>query len=576
MNYNPNSQSGSNRQPQNREQPYEVPKRRVPAQGRPIRTPQPINAVGQSGKPTGAQARGQSDVRPGVRPVGQSGGQDRMRTPGQNPPQQHSSRPSPDRGAQRAGVSEAGSMPRRQTPPPVNPPRAERGAGIVARAEAATKSPHSVSSGRQNPGTNPRANAQPQANVQSSPHPSPRRGDQLPAKRSSSSQVSRDSLRKNARRAKLRDSSTVTNLPLDDENNPGASLVSSILKTVIYIAVIFVISGIFSYYIIQVGNECFAFVKEDRPVEVVVGANYDINDIADMLSEEGIIEHPEFFRFYAKMRKKADVEFEPGTYTVSTATSYDKLIAGFRKYAGKVRTEISITIREGMTVDEIIELFLSHGIGTREGFVDVIQNGEFDFWFMESLTADKLSPNRTYRLEGYLFPDTYYFYSDSSEKQAIYKMLFRFNQQFDERYRASCEAIGMSVDEVITIASMIQAEAKFVTDYGLISSVFHNRINNPGGETQGYMQSDATVKYFLEEKRVVESQDLDIDNPYNTYIYKGLPPGPICNPSLDAMSYALYPDPSNYFYFVTKSNGWALFAETYTEQAQNIRIARGG
>lgn len=357
----------------------------------------------------------------------------------------------------------------------------------------------------------------------------------------------------------------------------GSVFLSSVLKAVMYIAFIFVCAGFLSYYVINVGNDVFAFVKDDSAISVTFGEFATINDIADTLSENGIIEYPDMFVLYAKLRKKADVDFLAGTYTLSPSMNYDSLIAKLRKSTAPARTEISITIREGLTVDEIIDLFLSYGIGTRDGFVDVIQNDTFDFWFMEFLTPDKLSPDRTYRLEGYLFPDTYYFYSDSSERTAIYKLLYRFNQQFDERYRESCEALGMTVDEVITLSSMIQSEAKFVTDYGLISSVFHNRLNKPSAETQGYLQSDATVQYFLtEHKKVVDSADLEIDNPYNTYLYKGLPPGPICNPSLDAMSYALYPDASSYFYFVAKSDGWNLFAKTHAEHLANIREARGG
>ncbi len=340
---------------------------------------------------------------------------------------------------------------------------------------------------------------------------------------------------------------------------------SSALKAMIYIVAVIGFSVFLSFFIIYVGNDVFAFVKSTAEYDITIDENDGLSEVAQALADKGVIEYPEIFKIYAKLRKK-DSGFEGGTYTVSPSMNYDTLIASFK---GKVveRTQISITIPEGYTVDDIIDLFVDgYGIGTRERFVDVIENYDFSYyWFIEELEAD---PDRRYRLEGYLFPDTYYFYSDSSEETVIDKLLVNFNRKFDESFRNRCTDLGMSVDEVVTIASMIQAEGKYASEYSTISSVFHNRLNNPA-TTNGKLESDATIRYSL-NLDIVTPEDNDRDDPYNTYMYDGLPPGPISNPSLNAITYALYPADTDYYYFVAQANGYSLFARTLTEHNANI------
>jgi UPF0755 protein len=259
--------------------------------------------------------------------------------------------------------------------------------------------------------------------------------------------------------------------------------------------------------------------------------------------------------------------------------NYDLLLSKFKAQV-KARETVSITIPEGYTVDQIIDIFVSKGMGTRDSFIDVIQNGDFsDYsfnWFIDEIDKNK-SPDRKYRLEGYLFPDTYYFYSDSDAFTIIYKLLKNFNDKFEETYKQRCNDLKYTVDEIITLASMIQAEAKYPSEFSSVSSVFHNRLKNPNGETAGFLQSDPTIQYNLKEhKAVLDPSDTEIDDPYNTYMYKGLPPGPICNPSVDAIAFALYPAETGYLYFYAKPDGTHLFASTLEEQNNNIAAVRGG
>ena len=227
-----------------------------------------------------------------------------------------------------------------------------------------------------------------------------------------------------------------------------------------------------------------------------------------------------------------------------------------------------------MDVDEIIELFIDNGIGSKEGFVDAIQNYDFDFWFVEELDA-KLAENpdsgRTYRLEGYLFPDTYNFYSNASEADVIYKLLSNFDTKFDQDKRTRAAELGYTCDEIVNLASIIQKEAKYISDYDKVSSVFHNRLNT--NVTNGKLESNATVQYTMPDDEVrLELTYAEIekyDNAYNTYLYKGLPVAPISNPSLNAINMALYPADTDYYFFVSDINGINLYAKTAPEHDRN-------
>ena len=198
---------------------------------------------------------------------------------------------------------------------------------------------------------------------------------------------------------------------------------------------------------------------------------------------------------------------------------------------------------------------------------------------MQELDKNGYPESRKYRLEGYLYPDTYFFYKTSPEYLVINKMLNNFDDKFWRHldvFRADIAKHNMSVDDIVTLASMIQAEAKLFIDFEAVSYVFHNRLTHAG--TFPYLQSDATIQYVLPEHVEDFTQEqLDLDNPYNTYKYKGLPPGAICNPGYDALSAAIYPDAPansdgasvNAYYFVSNKAGKTYYAETRAQHDRN-------
>lgn len=354
--------------------------------------------------------------------------------------------------------------------------------------------------------------------------------------------------------------------PARAKSDEGGNTVVSVIKAVIYIIFILVISVFISITVIAVANDIYAFVKSDEVVEITIPEYATLEEVSEILYKNDIIKYPTVFKLYA-VAEHHNGEFLAGTYSVTPMMNYDVLLAEFKEkpVAGVAR----ITIPEGYTTDEIINLMVANGIGTREGYVDVIQNYDFDYWFLDELETSGRTANRLYRLDGYLFPDTYEFYKSSSEEVVIGKMLKRFSQIFTREYRDQCAAFGYSVDEMITLASMIEKEAASPSEFFQVSSVFHNRLNNPW--TFPKLESDATVLYIIahdkgERPKTVTPEDLQYQTLYNTYMYEGLPPGPIANPSASAMLASLSPVSSNYYYFYyMSSKGRTVYSATKAE-----------
>ena len=208
----------------------------------------------------------------------------------------------------------------------------------------------------------------------------------------------------------------------------------------------------------------------------------------------------------------------------------------------------------------------------KETFLELCNDAETfsDYDFIEAIAETENVSERKYLLEGYLFPDTYEIYVDAEPEDVINKLLKRFDDIFTVEYEDRAEAIGMTMDEVMTLASMIEWEA-LPADYTKVSAVFNNRldIDMPLG-------SCATIRYVTGEKKLFYTdEELAVDSPYNTYLYAGLPIGPVCNPGEKAISAALYPDEEfmaeGYLYFCNadQESGNLVFAKTLEEHEAN-------
>ncbi len=351
------------------------------------------------------------------------------------------------------------------------------------------------------------------------------------------------------------------------------SLRSTLLIALVYVGVVVGISALLSTFAIRWANDVFALVKEEKVATVTIPEKAQIQEVAAILDENGIIEYPTIFRLYISFKNRdADppLAFKAGEYELTSTLNYDQIVSKIKDR--KTRSIVTLTIPEGYTVDEIIDLFTSQGIGTREGFISAINDFDYEYTFMEKLKAIELSPSRRYRLEGYLFPDTYEFYTDSSEIAIVDKMLTAFESHMEDAYYARLDEIGMNLDQVVTLASIVQKEGKFNSDFYSISGVFHNRLKSG---TLKRLQSDATVQYCLSErKEELSYADLEVDNPYNTYRIQGLPPSAIANPGWEAIQAALYPEANDYYFFVSDTDGSTVFAKNEPEHLKNVDALR--
>lgn len=307
-------------------------------------------------------------------------------------------------------------------------------------------------------------------------------------------------------------------------------------------------------------GDVLALNKEPLTATVVVAEGDTISDVADTLKEEGLIEYKPIFNIFASLThtkvggEKGDVA--PGTYELNTDMDYRALISSMGKNSSS-RVETTLTITEGMTLDQIFKAMEDAGICSVEELRDVAANHEFKYSFLRDL------PTGDYRrLEGYLFPDTYQFYLDGDPLQTLNKMILRFDEMFTEDMRTAATESGMTIGDVVKIASMVEKETDG-DDQRHISSVIYNRLHNPAeGGTYGYLNIDATILYATGGTAV----NTAADTPYNTYTHTGLPPTAISNPGIVALRAAVYPDSTKDYYYALGDDGVHHFFTTYEKQ----------
>ena len=366
------------------------------------------------------------------------------------------------------------------------------------------------------------------------------------------------------------------------KNEGGSGILGGIFKAILYMTAVLLVGVLLAYGIILVGNDVFAFVKPDTAVEVVIPENATVDDIADILGEKEIIAYPSLFRLYAKFQGVDGVDdegnsvFIPGTYAISPMNNYMQLLLAFQKQYS--RDTVWVTFPEGSTVEEMITVLVDeHGIASREEFITAINEYDYGMDFLEGVSSE----GKYYRLEGYLFPDTYQFYTDSNAETVIYKMLANFEAKLsyigDDNCAARLAELGMTLDEVVTLASMIEKEVKYAIDYDQVSSVFHNRLADPANFPR--LDSDATTVYAITMEtgarpETLGAAELAFDSPYNTRAKRGLPPGAIANPGYEALYCAFYPAKTKYYYFVADNSGYNLYARTGEGHNKNVAEVR--
>ncbi len=296
-------------------------------------------------------------------------------------------------------------------------------------------------------------------------------------------------------------------------------------------------------------------------VEILIPNGASTNDIAIILKEKGIIESKLIFKILSKINKN-DGQYRYGIHILDTSMDYKKIMSELKKITMTNET-LRITIPEGYEIRQIINKLADENIINKKTFEYLVDHGNFNYDFINSI------PVRKNRLEGYLFPDTYEIYINIKEEDIIIKMLDRFKEKFKDEYYQRIQELGMTLDEIITLASIIEREVMLDSERSIVSSVFYNRLKD---KTYPYLESCATVQYILgERKPVLTLKDTKIDSPYNTYKFPGLPPGPIASPGEESIKAALYPDKTDYMFFSSNGDGSHTFSKTYEDHLKTLK-----
>ncbi|UQZ37616.1 endolytic transglycosylase MltG [Paenibacillus sp. PK3_47] len=291
-------------------------------------------------------------------------------------------------------------------------------------------------------------------------------------------------------------------------------------------------------------------------------------DIADLLEEHGIIRNSLLFKGYLKWVNEGS-SFKAGTYTASPGDTYDNLIS--RLNAGDVVKEETVvfTIPEGFTVKQIADKLAEAWNQEADVFLEIMNSGAG----LEHVAELDIPDNEElrHRLEGYLFPETYELLKDSTPQEIIEAMLEQLVKQLDSipDWRAKLTERGMTLHELLTVASLVEREVVVDEERPLVAGVIYNRLDK-----EQKLEIDATVQYLLDkQKERLLYKDLEVDSPFNTYRNAGLPPGPISSPGLASIQAALTPESSDYYFYVTKKDGTQghLFGKTYEEHLANIK-----
>jgi UPF0755 protein len=280
-----------------------------------------------------------------------------------------------------------------------------------------------------------------------------------------------------------------------------------------------------------------------------------VQGIARRLTEAGVVVDPYTFRLAARL-SGSERRLQAGEYRFADPATPGEIVA--RLARGDVAKQ-TLTIPEGLTIREMSAIFASTGLGTAEAFVAAASDG--------SLVAELDPDART--LEGYLFPDTYSLSRRATADVAVRAMLASFEHAFDGGLRADATAAGLSPREAVTLASLVEKETAAADERPIVAAVYHNRLR-----AKMPLQCDPTVIYALMRAGRwhgnITKADLQIDSPYNTYRYAGLPPGPIASPGRASLDAAIHPADVPYLYFVSRNDGTHAFATTLAEHSRNV------
>ncbi len=344
------------------------------------------------------------------------------------------------------------------------------------------------------------------------------------------------------------------------------------LRSIITALLILGISVLLAVLIITYGRDVLGINNNNTTKIVTIPQGADTEQIAEILEDEGIITYPKVFTIFAGFSGK-DANFTAGDHELRPDMAYDTIFENLASPSLGSEDVVNIAFPEGITLVEAADRLEEQGVCDADAFIEYFNEARFGLSYESYLPS--FTTGKFYKMEGYLFPDTYQFYRNMDVDLVCQKILRNFNSKITERDYERMEELGITLDETLTLASMIQMEAGSVEQMSRISSVFWNRLNN--AETYPKLQSDPTINYVEDViKPHISSYDEEMFNGYNTYECNGLPAGAISNPGYDAIQAALYPAATDYYYFYSNLNtGETYFSRTLAEHEAWIQKVEG-
>ena len=321
--------------------------------------------------------------------------------------------------------------------------------------------------------------------------------------------------------------------------------------------------------VITVSTEILGLSRVNEQRDVEIPENSGTEAISQILVNEVIIEKPLIFRLYSRI-KGADGTYMAGVHELNPNMTYSDVIEALQKEPENIREFVTITFVEGVRLIDAAAQLEEAGVCNAQDFIRAFNSTKVGFEFEEMV---KPSTMKFYKMEGYFFPDTYDFYLEEDPKTVVRKVFKNFDHRVTPDYYGRMKDVGLTLEETITLASIVQREASDPRDMKYVASVFLNRMHNKDEFPK--LQSDPT-RIYVEE---VVSPNLEIYSgaicdAYNTYKSDGLPPGPICNPGLDAIEAVLYPRDTDYYFFCSNvDTGEFFYAETLEEHEENLKKA---
>ena len=324
------------------------------------------------------------------------------------------------------------------------------------------------------------------------------------------------------------------------------------MKKLIILAIVALLGGLFYINLAFSENNPNSFGNKDFTIESGQG----IGEIADNLKASGFIEKPIYFELYVTLRRLRS-RFLPGDYHLATNMSIKELVRELTRDR-QVKKILTITTLEGWDTTQIADYLEEKGIVTKKDFLEAVHylsdQPDLSYDFLPESASDN-------RLEGYLFPDTYFVYEGTSATEIINKMLNNFQSKMSNELLQDMASKKKNLADVVTLASIVEKEMFGYEDRRIVAGIFEKRLSIGMG-----LQSDATINYITRAGNTrPTSAELAVDNLYNTYKYRGLPPGPIGNPSLEAIRAVIYSHPTDYLYFLTTVEGSIIYSRTHDE-----------